>query len=535
MIRNFINQLMLLVDCGKLLKSPIKWLYVLIGALNFVPFLAYLYVLYKEWNLVLDFLLPNFWGEFVTVFMLILFAYVLLIIGWALFVYWLNRKNNLDSVIETGSRTTAIPLLADVIQCSGEALSLYVVLVPTFGAILAFIACLLTDGYGFYSEYNFWWMLLAVIGGFIAVCIAGYINLLLTRFVAERIRLLAQIGNDVHKLSIGAPKEASREADLKTAMFDMPPITYAEKLTAIIAVAAAAVVALGVAVTLFVITNVMFNKPITEKLPDNQVVRLSYKYKHFLPMYGQVRLTYEFGSEEDLDKYKEVTYKRLYTFYSDYYENEEFKNNIKETAKINYETEIHIPALAKVKEEVAKWEQFKVDHDVNTYLIIDSHLGIETEKKGKKEYDRPSYFFTIEMPRGDIKDASVTYRPKSDEGKFSPAIASITTNLEGLTRYTEYAPAMYKSAKPELWDNYSLSTTINSVTFMDGTVIRPSDIRQIPRQITAYNENPTEKNELAVIYKFVDNNYPTVDEYADACVEKELEEKDALCYSFLNK
>ncbi len=533
MIKNFINQLMLLVDCGKLLKSPIKWLYVLIGALNFVPFLAYIYLLYKEWNEVLDFLLPNFWGEFVTIFMFILFAYVLLIIGWALFVYWLNRKNNLDSIIETGSRTTAIPLVTDIIQCSGEALSLYVVLVPTLGAVLAFIACLLTNGYGFYTEYNFWWMLLAVVGVFVAVCVAGYINLLFTRFVAERIRLVAQIGNDVHKLSIGAPKEASREADLKTAGFSMPPVTDGEKLTAIIAVAGAAFVAFAVALTLFIITTVMFNKPVSEKLPDNQVNRLSYKYTHFRSLYERTRLTYEYGSEEEMAPFKGLTYKRLYTYYSDYFMNEEFQNGIKEKAKVNYEVEVHLPALAKVKEEVAKWEQFKVDHDVNTYLIIDSHLGLELEKKGKKEYERPSYFFTVEMPRGDIKDASVTYRPKNDAGKAAPSIAPITTDLAGLTKYNEYVPAMYRSAKPDLWDNYSISTTINSVTFMDGTVIRPSDIRQIPRQITAYNENPTEKNELAVIYNFVDKHYPTVDQFADKCVEKELEEKDALCFSFL--
>ena len=534
MIKNFINQLMLLVDSGKLLKSPVKWLYVLIGALNFVPFLAFLYFWFKNWNLTLDYLLPNFWGEFVTIFMLILFAYVLLLNGWILFVYWMNRKKNIDSVIETGSRTTAIPLVTDIIQCSGEALSLYMVLVPTFAAILAFIACLLTDGYGFYSEWNFWWMLLAVPGVFVGVCLAGYINLLLTRFVAERIRLLAQIGNDVHKLSIGAKKEALREADLSTAKFSLPAITRNEKLTLIISVAGAAAVALIVALTLTIISSVMFNKPISEELSSNQVNRLEYKYSGFGVVYNTAHATFDRLSDEKKEPFKDITYKRLYKYDRKYFSNVKFKEAVAEKAKENYEAEVHQPALAKVKEEVAKWEQFKVDHDVTTYLTVTGNYGIGVEKKGKKEYDRPSYWFSLEMPRGDIKDASVTYRPKNEAGKPASGVNPITTNLAGLTKYTAEAPALYKSAKPELWNNYSISATINSITLMDGTVIRPSDIRQIPKAINAYNDKPTEKNELAVIYKFVDNKYPSVDTYVKLSIEKTLEELDKQCYDFLN-
>ncbi|MBO4666099.1 MAG: hypothetical protein J5612_04430 [Paludibacteraceae bacterium] len=533
MIKNFINQLMLLVDSGKLLKSPIKWLYALIGALNFVPFLAFLYFWFKYWNDALDFLLPNFWGEFVTIFMLILFAYVLLLNGWILFTYWINRMRNLDAVVETGSRTTAIPLVTDIIQCSGEAVSLYVVLVPTFGAILAYIACLLTNGYEFYSEFNCWWMTLALPGVFIAVCLVGYINLLLTRFLAERLRLLAQIGNDVHKLAIGAKKEAPREADLSSAKFSLPAITRNEKLVLIWSVVCAAIVAFIVALTLTIITSVMFNKPISQELSDNQVHRLSFKYQGFSSLYYDARGDFNRLSEEKQEPYKDITYKRLYKYNHKYFSNQKFHEEVAENARANYEAEVHQPAVEKVKAEVAKWEQFKVDHDVTSYLTVTGNYGIGIEKKGKKEYDRPSYWFTLEMPRGEIKDASVTYRPKNEAGKPASGVNPITTNLAGLNKYTAEAPALYKSAKPELWNNYSISSTINSITLMDGSVIRPSDIRQIPKVIVAYNEKPNEKNEMAVIYKFVDNKYPSVDKYIKACLERELEARDKLCYEFL--
>ena len=207
MIKNFIHQFLHLVDSGKLLKSPYKWLYVLSGALCFLPLLAFVGGVIAMWDEVITLLGNGFWNNFVSVFVLILFVYALLIfalIGWH---FWLNRKNNIDNIIPDNSRIVAIPLVSDLLQCQGQIISIFMVFVPFIAGLLAYVACLLTNGFDIYKDFNFLIYLFAFVVAVIAIIVVAYLYLLLIHFICERIRLLPQISNDVHSIQTGIKTE----------------------------------------------------------------------------------------------------------------------------------------------------------------------------------------------------------------------------------------------------------------------------------------------------------------------------------------
>lgn len=236
MIKSIVDLFLLLLDSGKLLKAPIKWLYFASGVLCFLPALVAIYFFYKKFDLLQNFLSSSYWGNFVSIFMIFLFIYALIILGVLGFRFWQNRMRNLDAVAETGSRTIAIPLLADYFQTACDRNAMFMVATPIAGVILGIIACILTDGLGFYSDINAFY----IIGGGCAIVILAmffsYLYLLSTHYVAEKMRLSAQIGNDVHKLTFEGDRKAPREADKKEFDICLPKLNKKEIKIGIIAI-----------------------------------------------------------------------------------------------------------------------------------------------------------------------------------------------------------------------------------------------------------------------------------------------------------
>jgi uncharacterized membrane protein (Fun14 family) len=69
MIKRIIDQLMVAIDNGKLIKKPFKWLYVLSGVFCAVPLLAGIGVIIWQWDVLFNLLDPNFWTDFVSILM----------------------------------------------------------------------------------------------------------------------------------------------------------------------------------------------------------------------------------------------------------------------------------------------------------------------------------------------------------------------------------------------------------------------------------------------------------------------------------
>lgn len=219
MFKHLIDQIILSIDSGKLLKKPVKWLYFLFSLIFFIPVLVSIYLLIDNWDEISDILTfdlgENVWGTFVGVLMIFIFIYALAIIGICIFHYWNNKAKAIDRKIKDSSTTFAIPLIADLNQCLGESTSLLLVLSTICGGILFFVTLLLTGGGEFYHEANclvyLLWTILAIAGA----AILAYINILLAHFFSEKMRLSPIISNDLRDLKNGI--KDSKEEEKETA------------------------------------------------------------------------------------------------------------------------------------------------------------------------------------------------------------------------------------------------------------------------------------------------------------------------------
>ncbi len=530
MIKQFVSQLMLLIDSGKLLKTPIKWLYVLIGFLCFVPAVAFAVSLYMFWDFFINLVGGNFWTNFVSIFIFILFFYSLIIYGLIGYHYWLNRRNNLDSIIKTGSRIVVIPLVADMNQSLGEVNSIFLVFASAVAFVLAYLACLMTNGFGFYTEWGFIWMLFGGALGVAVVALVAYLNVLVVRFFSEKLRLLPLIGNDVHQLATTDKKEVAREADSENVQFICPKFTPLEKKIGIGAVAGAAVVALVAAFCLSIGNTIAMNKSIYKQLDEKRVMKLNKEYWDFSIFYTEANNAAQAAQQSaDADKYAEIKYKRLYKFQHEI-NSDGNREELREQAEKDYMKQYVDPHKAAVETELAKWNQFIADNDPEPYLKVTAHTGNYRQSAWYSYYDRPRWYYSIEQPRGKLSDASITVKILDRNGKLfksmRESLADIkkASNVDGSNWFTGVDDLYF-------WDSHSIVIVVNSIT-IDGKTISGDAMKQVPASAKAYEAEPTMMNKITFIRECIDTKVPDYDEWINQQIEDNIKAKDELCYEF---
>jgi len=526
---------MLMTDSGKLLKKPIKWLYVFFAVLAFLPALAFLVYWIYDWDEVTTELSDSFWGTFVSVFMLTILFYTLVVIGLLLYWYWKNRKQNLDEVIETGSRTVAIPLFADINQCCGEANSILMALVPTATAILLYIACILTGGLDFYEDWNFLLYLLAVIGIFIVSCLLSYLNLLFTRFIAEKIRLVAQIGNDVNKLTKTSERAPAREADDANVKFAMPLFSPKEKKWACGALIFAALFALTVAVTQFLIDKAAMGRSIFKDLTEQQVSKAGDKYDHFGTFYYNVnQAAAEATDNGESLSYADITYKKLYKFINDYCVDTTYLSNVKSKADKLYDSDVRKPMQARIDSTVKAWDTYIAESDPTQYLVVEPELSYYTETGWYSSYNRPQFYFKSSMPKGQIADAVVSFHCEDADGGRSYGSVDARKSLSEITKCCDIESALHylNIDNSTYWDTHKMVVTIESVTLTDGRVLTSNAMADVPYPVREYMDDKSERVEYSLVKMCIDEDYPSRFEYARSFLEQELMSKDQLMFNF---
>lgn len=535
MIKHLVNQLMLLIDSGKLLRKPFKWLYVISGALCFLPFVAFLVAVFMEGDSLMVELGYNFWTNFVSVFIFILFGYSLLVLGLFGYRYWINRRDNLDTAVKANSRAVAIPLIADRIQCIGQINSLLFVLIVANACVLAYIACMLTNGFGFYSDWGFIWMLVGAVLGIAVVAFLAYLNLLFTQFIAERIRLVAQISNDVQ--SIAVAKKGEDENSVVDGALTLPTVTDRDKKLALGAIALAAVLAFFVALGISIADGVVLGKSIYKPVKEKGVERVARKLDGYVAFYGEVREACAASENQGTEEtYEKIKYKRLYKYLNNYHRNSEYKADVLKKADNAYEKEQLAPHKAKVDAEVAKWKSFIEANDPSRYLVVKTHTSYYEESIWWSTYYRPQFYFTLEYPLGKIKNASVTYVPRNSNGKRHSQTKSDTESLAAIRSYTSKNKVYYSNVDDgNFWGKYSMSVVINSVTLEDGTVISAKALEEVPKSVKQYIKEPTEDNLVAVIRELCDSQVASREEYTTKAWNAALQDEDALCYDFAIK
>jgi len=83
------------------------------------------------------------------------------------------------------------------------------------------------------------------------------------------------------------------------------------------------------------------------------------------------------------------------------------------------------------------------------------------------------------------------------------------------------------------WDYHSVTVTINSVTLKDGTKIYATDASNIPYSVRNYQYDKSLENEEQIIKECINKDYIMQSDYIHDKLNKELMEKDSLCYKFI--
>lgn len=537
MIKKLIARLLLLSDSGSLLKRPIKGLYSFFAILCFLPLAAALVLVFKEWDSFVTLLGRGFWSNFVSMFILDLILLSLVMFGLLGFHFWKNRREHLDKAIRTGSRTVAIPLVADINQSLGEVNSLFLAVVPVTLAVLAYVACMLTGGLDFYHDLNFLLWLLAIVAGAVILVLVAYVNLLLTRFFSERIRLIPSIGNDVQRIANGTSGTVTDESENGDVEFKFPEITGKDKACAVWAVAGAALCSLLFALWIAISVGVNYKKSVFVELTDAQVERVANVYPGFESLYDSAREMAEQATENgQAGTYRKVTYKMLADFYESFYNNDGFREKAAKAAGDSYEKNVHAPMVPKVDAEKEKWQKYLEEHDVDKYLSIETVTSYYKESSYYYEYDRPAFYFKLSEPKGKLSDAEVVFVPQDSNGYTHSRASATTVSLSTLKDMDSSSPRHYTGVDDSsFWDKYTMKVTVNSVTLSGGKTISSSDKDKVPQAVKDYLDDPSEYNETVLIKSQIDPEYKDLGEYVAEYVNSELSKKNPLCYEFITK
>ena len=519
---------MKLVDSGKVLKQPVKWVYVLCGVFSFVPFVVCLYFVCSDFLNLENFLGYGYWTNFVSIFMLFMFLYELLILGLICFWYWMNRKNNLDNVVETGSRTTAIPLVADIAQCCGESFTILLVFIPIGAAVLYLVTLLLTDGGGFYSKLRFVNYILLFIAVVVSAVIIGYLHLMLVRFVTEHMRLYSQIGNDVHRIAIDEKIKDVRHADHTNVKFHVPAITKKEKKIAIYAVAGAAVVAFVVVFVQFLIISSILNRPITEELESDQITKVSRKHKNFGLFCGRVQNavnSLKNDTNASVYEYESISYGNLFSFCNKYVYDDELIEEISDEYHEKYEK-------AKIKaDELMTAFESEIDNDLGRYLEI----SITNKRYGKNEgySSSPEYNFSYSEPKEKLADATIKCYFEDEDGEMNTDIGYWNVSLKEIEDAKRNGQYWYeKVSDSEFWDKYTIVIEIEKIITADGKKLTWGPSGPVSQSMRKYIEEKSEDNLRDVIVEHVDRSLESSDTYIEKWIEEAMKEYDEKCYKF---
>lgn len=201
-INELFDKLLQGIDNGKYLIIPFKWLYMLHAIIGFILPAGYAYFLYKlfDEDMFKYYMGDATWTKLVGFVFLFVFLAFLILIAYLVYLFWADRCQKIDNEVHVGDKIVAVPLFANYFQCVGDCYGVLIGIVPPMGAMLLYLFFALTGEMYFYSDGNFAKVFLAWVAFTLGCAFIGYIVVLISHFTSERIKLYAQIANDVRDL-----------------------------------------------------------------------------------------------------------------------------------------------------------------------------------------------------------------------------------------------------------------------------------------------------------------------------------------------
>lgn len=287
-----------------------------------------------------------------------------------------------------------------------------------------------------------------------------------------------------------------------------------------------ATIVLGALIVWFAISVadvIAINKSIYKELPSDCVSELGAKYDSFSQFYSNTRWAADAAKgKEDAAKFEKIKYKRLYKYVNEI-NTSTHRTELTEKYDQAYMNQFIAPHEEAINAEVEKWNQFLIENDPTPYLNVTVHTGIASY------YDYPNWYFSVEEPKGELSDATVTFRVLNsngsvwDEEKYT---------LAELKEYNSKDNVQYYRVQNLfLWKTYTPEIIVNSITQGDKTLTDDA-IKQVPASVRAYNAEPSKENKINLVRELIDSNCPDHDKWVKNAVEEQLKAADELCYEF---
>lgn len=183
-----IDKALNIVDNGSFFREPIVYVYRIIGILYLPCLLLALYQCYDSFSGIAMMV-----GNTINVILLIITCIVACILA---LLFWVNRSNKLRQRIPMGGDMIVMPIVADFIQSFFEITGLIsMIFVPVYTLYIGILGQLFIKQYSLYKD-----VLFMAVSISIGAIILGYVIMAFGHFIAENIRALATITNNIKDL-----------------------------------------------------------------------------------------------------------------------------------------------------------------------------------------------------------------------------------------------------------------------------------------------------------------------------------------------
>ena len=305
-------------------------------------------------------------------------------------------------------------------------------------------------------------------------------------------------------------------------------------------IALVVVAVLTVLILNYLFKNYGYDKSIYEPLWQYNVEKLAQEHNRpncdFESFYKMVRKQ-TLVAEHAKNKYKKITYKRLYHYVNEI-KNPFFLESAKKRAEESFIDTYKTPLQAKISEQREKWIQYIINHTISNYIEIQPIYDYETEGFFFLDY-RPKYYFEVIEFKEPLTNVTANIMFINDEHGKS-LMDKQTWNLSQLMDCNgERGHFNYYSNIDDrhYWESHHIEIEITSITTSEETIYW-DDLTRMPKDVTDYLSNPNFQTETEFIRKFVDSKYPSMAEhekYVEKQIQLEKEEKDKICYQFLTE
>lgn len=294
-----------------------------------------------------------------------------------------------------------------------------------------------------------------------------------------------------------------------------------------------ATIVLGALIVLFAISVadvIAMNKSIYKELPSDCVSELETKYDSFAQFYRYTRWAADAAEgKEDAAKFEKIKYKRLYKYVHEI-NTSSHRAELMDKQDQAYMNQFIAPHEEALKDEIEKWNQFIIENNPDPYLNVTVHTGNHNQTDGWYSYwGCPDWYFSVEEPKGELSDATVTFRIMNSNGHV---MEEKKYTLAELKEYSDEAHIQYyKVQDPSFWNTHTPEIIVNSITQGDKT-LTDDTIKQVPASVRAYNVESSKENKINIVRELIDSNCPDHDEWVKNAVEEQLKAADELCYEF---